>query len=67
MSSAERPGRMNSSVGGCGGGEVDGVRSDTVIIRRSYGRSRWAYLLYGRLASLDSLRRECWHCCQRQS
>lgn len=27
MSSADRPGRMNSSVGGCGGGEVDGVRS----------------------------------------
>ena len=27
MSSAERPGRISSSVGGCGGGEVEGVRS----------------------------------------
>ena len=36
MSSADRPGRMNSSVGGCGGGEVEGVRSDAVVSRCSY-------------------------------
>ena len=53
---------MNSSVGGCGGGEVEGVRSDTYISRCSYGGADRCYLLYEGLASWDSLRREGGHC-----
>ena len=30
---------MNSSVGGCGGGEVEGVRTNTIFSRCSYGEN----------------------------
>ena len=43
---------MSSSVGGCGGGEVEGVRSSSrAVIRCSYGESGGAYLLQEQLAS----------------
>ena len=36
---------MKSSVGGCGGGEVEGVRSGGAVNGCSYGESDGAYLL----------------------
>lgn len=42
---------MNSSVGGCGGGEVEGVRSGRFFNRCSYGGNDRVYLLQERLAS----------------
>lgn len=61
ISSAERPGRMNASVGGCGGGEVEGVRADTVVSRCSYGGPNGYYLLCVRFASWDLLPHEGGH------
>lgn len=55
---------MNSSVGGCGGGEVEGVRSDIFVSRCSYGGPDGCYLLYGRFVSWGSLPHEAGHCRQ---
>lgn len=49
---------MDSSVGGCGGGEVEGVRSGIFIIISNYERFHSAYLLREQLASWDLLQRE---------
>lgn len=55
---------MNSSMGGSGGGEVECVRSDTVVSRCSYGGPDECYLLCGRFASSDLLPHEGGHYCQ---
>lgn len=49
---------MNSSVGGCGGGEVEGVRSGRLVSRCGFVGSGGAYLLQEQLASWNLLQRE---------
>lgn len=52
---------MNSSAGGCGGGEVEGVRSHIVVSRCNYGGPDGCYLLCGRFASWGLLPHEGGH------